>query len=793
MKKLTLSVTEFAIPSPLLGSIETYSGFGNLPEVGSQIHLDIQAERAREFPEFVPEKWITHDFSFDEHTISVTGRMDGFCEYPEPWIEEIKSAYDIDRLREKLASELDHPYKRQLQTYGYLHWLQTRTLAHLRFCLVNSRDNSQEFMDVPLVIEEYEQWLKRRLQDIVDYEKLFESARKRRKKNAKIELPFEEERPGQMELIRSIETKIKNESRMMIQAPTGMGKTMGVMLPVLQNSLSRGQKLIYLTAKNSQHSVAEDAVDRLQEAGANIRSLSLHAKKKMCFKEEVMCDPTYCEFAKDHYTKMGERKVAEQLFKKRSLTEATIKKIAAENEVCPFELQMDSAAFTDVVIGDYNYIFSTHNVRDRLTRNSLGKSASLANLVIDEAHNLPMRAMDYFSVEFNDSAIQDLIYRLQNGFEFLLDRARDLEELMHKLFAKVSVSVDGKSPAVVKLTVDDMAPLLEVVQKLLAEYLQSDATLMRDDPVVQVYNIIAQFTDVLDKMREEFVCIYEAKRNGSYSIKVVCCDASWWLKEAYADFSSVVAFSATLKPFTYYRELLGLEAHTTDCDEFTSPFPKENRKILIIPQVSTKWRDRDSNIGRIVEAVTRIVEMQRGNYFVFFPSFDFLDKTAAHLDLPESRVILQRRNMTKAEIEDVLTQLKEGDRPTVVLAVQGGIFSEGVDYPGDMLIGAIIVGPALPVFNFEREQLREYYEKKFGSGFDYAYTFPAMARTIQSAGRVIRSSTDRGLIVLMDRRFLDRQYVDAMPLDWVENGASVLASKQILNDIEEFWKPHELE
>lgn len=316
MKKLSLSVTEFAIPSPLIGSIETYSGFGSLPEVGSQIHVDIQNARAQEFSDFIPEMWINHEFSCGEYTIAVGGRMDGFCVSPEPWIEEIKSAYDVERLHRKMSSDLDHPYKRQLMTYGYLYYLQTKQKAHLRFCLVNSRDRSEEFMDVPLDIEEYEAWLARRLNDIVEYEKLFEAARKRRKKNAKLEFPFEHERPGQNELIATIADKIKVDSRMMIQAPTGMGKTMGVMLPVLQNSLSRGQKLIYLTAKNSQHSVAEDAVDRLQEAGASIRSLSLHAKQKMCFKEEVMCDPQYCEFAKDHYTKMGERKVAEQVLKK---------------------------------------------------------------------------------------------------------------------------------------------------------------------------------------------------------------------------------------------------------------------------------------------------------------------------------------------------------------------------------------------------------------------------------------------------------------------------------------------
>ena len=786
MKKLALSITEFAIPSPLVGSIETYSGYGGLPDVGTQLHLEIQEERLREFPGFVPEKWISHEFGYDKYQITVGGRMDGFCEEPELWIEEIKTAYDVEKLHAKLVADTDHPYRRQLLTYGYLYWMQTRRKANLRFCLVNSRNHSQEFMDLPLDIEEYEAWLDRRLKDVVDREKMFEAARKRRKKNADITFPFEQQRPGQRELIDTIADHLKKESRMLIQAPTGLGKTMGVVLPTLQNSLLRGQKTIYLTAKNSQHSVAEDAIERIQDSGTSIRALSLLAKRKMCFKEEVMCDPAYCEFAKDHYTKLDQHKVAEQLLKKRNLNERSLKAMAEKYEVCPFELQMESAAFADVVIGDYNYIFSPNNVRERLGKNGLGKTTSLPNLVIDEAHNLPARALSYFSVELNLREIEQIILKIENPSSDIVGGVQKLSSEAREFFDRIAEASGGRSPSVITLTAGDAKPLRETVQKLLTSYLESDEPLQRDDPIVHIYNLIVQFVDILENYRDEFIIIYESM-GGKPLVKIVCCDAAWWLKDVYKDFSSVVAFSATLKPFEYYQALLGLNTKDTVCAEFETPFPKENRKILVIPQVSTKLRDRAANVVKIKAAIGKIVSIRPGNYFVFFPSFDFLEKVSAQLEVPGFEIILQKRNMEKFEVEGVIRHLRDQVRPTIVMAVQGGVFSEGVDYPGESIIGAIIVGPALPAFNFEREQIREYYDKKFGAGFDYAYTFPAMARTIQSAGRVIRSSTDRGLIVLMDKRFLEDKFVGTMPKDWVEGHPQELASQRILDDLHAFW------
>jgi len=300
----------------------------------------------------------------------------------------------------------------------------------------------------------------------------------------------------------------------------------------------------------------------------------------------------------------------------------------------------------------------------------------------------------------------------------------------------------------------------------------------------------SEFTALADSTGDNFFATY--KRETMHSmLKITCCDASEQLRDCLKEFEHAVAFSATLKPFEYYRQLCGFPADKVQTVEFSSPFPKDHRKLLVIPQVSTKYNDRDRNYPKIAEAIERIIAVHPGNYFVFFPSFAFLRSVHERVKLPNCTVLEQKPSMIAADVEKYIGALREGTKPTVIFAVQGGVFSEGVDYPGNMLIGAIIVGPALPGYDLERELLREYYERKFGQGFEYAYTYPAMARVIQAAGRVIRSEEDRGVIVLMDRRFTAPAYAATMPSDWFERSVNELVSNRILQDIQSFWKEGE--
>lgn len=303
----------------------------------------------------------------------------------------------------------------------------------------------------------------------------------------------------------------------------------------------------------------------------------------------------------------------------------------------------------------------------------------------------------------------------------------------------------------------------------------------------------SEFTSALEFVatpkRSEFFTTFQPNASGGGTVKITCCDASEMLEACYDDYDQVVGFSATLKPFDYYAKLSGLDLEKLKIAEFQSPFPKEKRKLLIIPEISTKYSDRERNLGKISEVIRRISAVRRGNYFAFFPSFDFMGRVADGFQPPEGFAVLkQERDMKTSDVNAVIEHLRNQHIPTIVFAVQGGVFSEGVDYPGETVIGAFVVGPPLPNFDLEREQMREYYQENYGAGFDYAYTFPAMSKAVQAAGRVIRSETDRGIIVLMDNRFITPNYSRSMPTDWFSEKANELVSSQILRDVTEFWQ-----
>jgi DNA excision repair protein ERCC-2 len=789
-RKFSLGVTEFALPAPRTGSIDTLSGLGRGPQVGLEIHQKIQGQRATEFSHYKPEVSISHNFEYGEYIFEVSGRIDGLYDLKDqPKIEEIKSNFNIYELFRRLKdAQNEHPYCLQLRTYGYMYWLQNKKVPDLNLHLVSSRNFETIDFNLNLNTFSYEKWLAVRLAELAEEADLFEKRIKRRKKVAQnFVFPFEKPRSGQIELIKTIEEGMKLDRPMMIQAPTGLGKTVGVLYPTMKEALERGQKVVYLTPKNSQHSVAEDAVEKLQEKGANIKSMTLTAKTKMCFKNEPVCNPDFCEYAKDHYTKVAQNKLGEQLSKKRSLTAKTFKKMAEEHQVCPFELQFEAAHEADTVICDYNYVFSPRASIGKLTGGTFTQKGK-PNLVIDEAHNVPSRTLDYFSPSLSVFALEKmrddankLPFSFRNEFVGLLDDAIAV--------VKHCAPQDCREPCKIHPPVEAFLDHDMQLKGFLSTYLKADVDIQPNDVVMKLCFYWSEFTAALEFVtagRDEFFTTFHPN---PATIKITCCDASEMLKACYDDYQQVVAFSATLKPFDFYSQLSGLKDKDLKIAEFASPFPRSNRKLLLIPQISSKYSERQRNYPKIADAIQKIASLKKGNYFAFFPSFDFMERVCALFVPPEGfQVLKQARNMRRDDIEEVLEILSLPGSANIVFAVQGGVFSEGVDYPGDMAIGAFVVGPPLPTFDLEREKMREYYEENYASGFDYAYTYPAMAKAIQAAGRVIRSEKDQGIIVLMDNRFIQPSYVKSMPQDWFEDSPREMVSESILNDIAKFWE-----
>ena len=791
-KLITIALRDFALPVPRTGSIEAHSGYGRAAVEGQEIHVRAQKKRTKSDPSYEPEVRISCSFDRERYRFQIDGRMDGIFRRDPPTIEEIKTGFNVHDLARRLSGDpLDHPYCLQLLTYGYFHWLNHKVLPRLTFHLVSTRSRESLDLACELDLSAYERWLSLRLDElVVEAGKAEKRVRNRKKIAADFSFPFAEPRPGQVEIVQTIEQAMSEGLPLLIQAPTGLGKTVGVLYPVLKDALGRGQQVIYITPKNSQHAVAEDARLRFEEAGSKIRSLTITAKSKICFKNEPLCNPDFCEYAKDYYAKVHEYGILDLLAKKRKLKARTFRDLGEEYEVCPFELQLDASQNADMVICDYNYVFAPRSALGRTSAITVDQ-AGKPDLVIDEAHNLPSRAMEYYSPSLSCLVLENMRGEVKSLPALFQHEAEGL--LTGCIQAILSCRPEeGSKPARIDPPAGSFLEQDAKLRAFLSRYLDSDVEIQPRDVIMRLCFYWSEFTQALeyaaDPEREEFFTTFHPHAAGG-TVKITCCDASAMLTDCYGEYGHVVGFSATLKPFDYYARLSGLDPGAIKTAEFSSPFLKENRKLLIIPQISTKYSDRERNFPRIADAIERIMALHRGNYFAFFPSFEFLDRVLGLFRPPQGFVVLrQERNMKGPQVEEALEHLRANIVPTIVFAVQGGTFSEGVDYPGDMLIGAFVVGPPLPNFDLEREEMRKYYERRCGAGFDYAYAIPAMAKAIQAAGRVIRSETDRGLIVLMDNRFVQPCYSRSMPRDWHGSGVAELVSESILKEVSDFWE-----
>lgn len=791
LQNISLGVRDFALPVPRLGSIETHSGYGPLPITGQEVHDEFLRKRKRAFTGYVTEARLRHVFERDGLSIAVSGRVDGMrvgggvtC------LEEVKTDFNAEALSRVLRKTPDHPYCLQLKTYAYLFKQEFGVIPQMQLLVVSIRDQSFETITLELDLEEYEIWLKKRILEVIaDVELEEKIIAKRVKQSAKLAFPFADPRQGQEELIEEVGACVEGGRTHLVQAPTGLGKTLGVLYPTLKSSMSRGSQMIYVTPKNSQHAVARDAVQRMQAQGSKIKALVLTAKSKMCMKDEVNCNPDYCEFARDYYQKVDQHDLVKKAAKGNVLDRHTFVKIAKKYEVCPFELSLDTIKHADVVVGDYNYVFSPTNIMGRFSRQLTG-AMDKPDLVIDEAHNLPARACGYYSSALTVNQLQEFEKKFQHLPAHVSFPARAAARDAIKLVLSHKPDTPGRQDCDITIDKDSFVELMARVSELAVRYTEGLAVPSGTDPVLEFSRTLDTFVSSLhNSSNSEFASLYQGTAGGT--VKLVCCDPSEMLRDSYRAVRSVVGFSATLKPFEYYGDLMGLDLEKVATKEFTSPFPKENRKLLVIPQISTKYVDRQRNYGKIADAISRITSLKKGNYVVFFPSFDFLHQVKPLVNTFGFEVLVQQREMTQLMTETYLNRMRAANEPVMLFAVQGGVFSEGVDYPGDMLIGTIIVGPALPTYDYERETLIRYFEKKYGNGNAYACIYPAMTKVVQSAGRVIRSQSERGLIVLLGRRFIEKDYVVAMPSDWYDNSVNELVSGSILSDIRDFWSEEE--
>lgn len=446
--------------------------------------------------------------------------------------------------------------------------------------------------------------------------------------------------------------------------------------------------------------------------------------------------------------------------------------MADRHQLCPFELSLDAAVQADVVIGDYNYAFSPNASLHRF----FGQPETCARqlILVDEAHNLPARAADWFSPALELPWLESLKkQRLQPPNRGLKTR---LNAQLKRCLALLQ-DLAGEHRVL------DLDPLpFYGEEHRIGRMLAGAPELPVSHPLVALYHGWSAFTAVL-RIRSAAHAVTWVPPG---RLQITCADAADHLALRMGAVANAVLFSGTLKPFEFQERLSGLADLPTAEVEVGSPFPAAHRKVLVVPQLSTLYRLRDREVPRIAHFLHRVLPLRFGNYFIFFPSFDLLEQTLPHLDLPGFRVLAQPRRATPSQLQEILAALRT-DQGVVALAVQGGSLSEGIDCPGEALIGCVVVGPPLPRFDLERDHIRNYFQQKYGLGQQYAYTFPAAAKAIQAAGRVIRTPADRGLLVFLDGRFLEADTAGCFPLGWFQNSPRELVSSSILADIQAFW------
>lgn len=789
-KQIFISVTELA-EEETSGS-RTTAGIpvGRLA-AGRKIHSEYQSGQANSFSGFRKEVPVDYQIEYKNYHFFVQGRIDGIYEKDGVnVVEEIKSVI-VDPLEfENINPENYANYCRQLNIYCYLLEQMGLTPVQGFLVFVNLVDQNKKPIEIAYNSETTTQFIYRRLDLILQQVRQMRADSERKQSSANnLRFPFPQMRNFQDEMIDDIDGALLSAQSVLISAPTGIGKTMGALFPALRFVLSTNRTLFYLTSKTTQQRIVQQSVDILNEqSDVEIQAITLQAKEKICPQDEQICHEAFCPLIRNYSERKFPQEIFSELLSTGNIFPEKIKTVAHEHQLCPFELSLDLSLFVDLIICDYNYVFDPRVALKRFFDRPEKMQKYL--VIIDEAHNLVNRARDYYSHEINRDELLAVLYECQKRISPLFDEFSRIFQQLESVFQELeSFFAAQQAPKnVVEIEDGQFRKFQATLDDLMLEYYifkKLNHLLDFDDPIEYFYFKHKAFTYSLALEGDEFVCYFD-RSGGVGALKIQCLDPAEQLNLQLEKFYAAIGISATLVPLHFYQKILGFPESSLQ-KSYPSPFPPENRKIVIIPQISTRYKQREYGYAQIAEIIQDVVRLKPGNYAAFFPSFSYLNQVENLLYLHDFDVIIQRGAVSEAERQMILEQLKEPDENHLLLAVQGGIFSEGVDYPGAMLIGAFVISPALPAFTFEQELMKRYFQEKYGQGFEYAYMYPGMNRVIQSVGRVIRTEEDRGLIVLIGQRFAEEFYNSNFPDDWYESTPMELIPNDYLSEIEKFW------
>lgn len=747
-------------------------------EAGSRAHRRIQKSMGPEYRAEVPLKWSRPGEWYD---IEIEGRADGIFESDGlPFIDEIKGTYkDMRYLTEPV-----YVHKAQAMCYAFFYMLQNQTAGKIgvRMTYVNLDTEDIKYFEQIMTFTELEEWFGGLTEQLVKWgDYLWEHQGEREKSIRGLKFPFEY-RPGQRELAVSVYKAVGQGRNLFIQAPTGVGKTISTVYPsVMSLGNGGGGKIFYLTAKTITRTAAAEAFSLLRDQGLRFKTVTVTAKEKVCLLDADSgpeCNPAVCPYARGHNDRVNDA-VYDIVTHEEVISRQTVEEYAKKHQVCPFEFCLDVSYWVDGVICDYNYVFDPHVYLKRYFSEGRGREHIF---LIDEAHNLVDRGREMYSARmFKEDflAVKKLVKGHGAALERALERCNsNLLELKRECGGDYR-EIESDGPFAL-----NMQRLAEEIIKFTESH--RDFAYMRE--LSEFYFDVLHYNGIHDCLDENYI-IYTEHTSSGFMLCLFCVNPSANLRGRLDKGRAAVFFSATLLPVNYYKELL-----SGDREEYAvyahSPFDAGKRLLLVGRDVTSRYtRRNEGEYAKIVDYIEKIAGARRGNYLVFFPSYKYMEAVYGVLQqrgFGELQVLLQSRDMPEQEREEFLESFERGgDKTLVGFCVMGGVFSEGIDLKRDSLIGAVIVGTGLPSLNTEGQLLRKYYDEKENCGYEYAYVYPGMNKVLQAAGRVIRTDEDRGVIALLDDRFLTPQYLSLFPAEWSDY--SVVTGKSVGQEVLDFW------
>jgi len=751
MRKLRISVTDLAQLICRKGDLDSGAIAGPSARDGQKAHQRWQSNTEDE-----TEVRVQSQFDVDGYRISLSGRIDMVNE-AQRRVTEIKSTL----VPAEFVSESQKALHRaQVRLYAFClqnnnHELQQDWNLDVLYINIRNESPTREMEILSCndllnygndVLQRYVQWMQ-----LVD-----QRAAECRQTAQALTFPYPDFRAGQRALASLVYRGSRDKFSSLCEAPTGVGKTISTLFPAVKSVGEENIKqIVYLTAKTSGMNAVADALSHMINTGLSMNAVTLRSKQLTCFCSNGGCERDEqgrCPMTIGFYDRLP--KARAKLLSVGVITPALMDEISWEYQLCPFELAIQMLPWMTLVIADYNYVF------DPLVRLPWFSEPRKTSLVlIDESHNLPDRSRSMYSAMLDrymgqaviselDAKHRSLIPKIEAVDKALLKHARGLEE---------GETITRNSP-------DGMrASIASAIESLMEAMSEGPALPIEANDWFKALCRYAAIDEAYGDSHRTITDVSKRRTKKAVRITLQCLDASKELNRLYKYYRSICFFSATLHPYSFYSTVLGAE-EGAKWMQLASPFDESQSTHLLIPSIDTRYRQRTQSLPRLVELVNDVVTEKPGNYLVFLPSFQYLEQlwSAYVQQYPETRVWKQEKGQSREERQALIKDMESAD-PQVGFVILGGVFGEGVDYVGTRLIGAIVVGVGLPAVNAEQQLLAEHFLDKGYDGYDFANRIPGFTRVLQTAGRVIRTETDRGVIALVDGRFQEPFYRENFP------------------------------